>query len=261
MGAMEASGRRREKQELGMLVQICLRALLTFVAKTNIEGPDIDGKRKGVLDAVELVLIASTRVYEHVYAGALDAWVESESSPRVLSLFVSRFRPRLGDVPVQDTGRGPTDSLSRQGIEESLSAASEAASPSGEELPPLLAPDWKMECVIQTLASLFVAQPGNLTAFSQLVPRVFKTHLRLGTEARERLNQILLKNSFDERLGALISQTDDLVGAPFFWNDQVAASSCTSLHHARLLILPRFSAIGRAPPHQAKAASTRDTRR
>ena len=54
-----------------------------------------------------------------------------------------------------------------------------------------------------------------------LVPRVFSTYLRLGTPPREKLNQILLKNAFDERLEYLIAMTDELVGAPFFWNDQV----------------------------------------
>ena len=48
--------------------------------------------------------------------------------------------------------------------------------------------------------SLFVASPSKLGAFAQLVPRVFSTYLRLGTEPREALNSILLKNAFDERL-------------------------------------------------------------
>lgn len=84
-------------------------------------------------------------------------------------------------------------------------------------------PLWKTECIIQSLALLFVASPAKLGAFSQLVPRVFQTFLRLGSEPRERLNKLLLSNAFDERLEYLIAKTDDLVGAPFFWNDQEGA--------------------------------------
>ena len=36
--------------------------------------------------------------------------------------------------------------------------------------------------IIQTLASLFVAQPDVCTAFAQLVPKVFESHLKLGCE-------------------------------------------------------------------------------
>ena len=42
------------------------------------------------------------------------------------------------------------------------------------------------ECIILSLANLFVAQPQKLNAFSQLVPRVFQTHLTLGSSARKR---------------------------------------------------------------------------
>lgn len=203
--------------ELGMLVQICLRSLLAYVSRNSLDGPDIDGKRKGVLDAVDLILVASTRVFDDVYEKALAAWVEAETAVKVLDLFVARFRPRLGD----STGRSAKASVD--------SSAPTDVDSRAEDIDPRedgihgadSAPQWKTECIIQSLASLFVASPSKLGAFSQLVPRVFHTFLRLGTEPRDRLNKILLKNSFDEQLEYLIAKTDDLVGAPFFWNDQV----------------------------------------
>ena len=47
--------------------------------------------------------------------------------------------------------------------------------------------------VILALANLFVARPAKLNAFASLVPRVFATHLRLGSEARGRLNTLLFQ--------------------------------------------------------------------
>lgn len=79
---------------------------------------------------------------------------------------------------------------------------------------------WEIECVLLSLAALFVRSPSKLGAFSQLVPDVFNAHLKLGSEPREKLNKILLKTEFDPRFEYLIAQTDDFVGAPFFWNDQ-----------------------------------------
>lgn len=91
---------------------------------------------------------------------------------------------------------------------------------------------WKTECVIQSLASLFIASPSKLGAFSQLVPEAFTTFLKLGSEQRKRLNAILLKeDAFDERFEYLIANTDDLVAKPFFWNDQVWLTSCVAQDH------------------------------
>jgi len=209
------SGSQAAQVELGMLIKISLSAVLEYVKRNSLDGPDIDGKRKGVLDAVDLILVASTRVYDHVFAGALSAWMDGETASKVLDLFVARFRPRLGEAMETRSAKlsdaDSSDAPARDPRDEDQSTTSHADSH----------PQWKTECIIQSLASLFVASPGRLGAFSQLVPRVFHTFLRLGTEPRQRLNEILLKNSFDEHLEYLIAKTDDLVGAPFFWNDQV----------------------------------------
>ena len=77
------------------------------------------------------------------------------------------------------------------------------------------------EQIIMTLANLFVAQPFMLTAFSQLVPQVFESHLKLGTQARTRLNALLLEKSFDDNLEKLLSESDELVSAPFFWHGDI----------------------------------------
>ena len=54
--------------ELGALIKVSLRCLLDYVGQSNsLAGPDIDGKRKGVLDALQIVLIASTRVFDQVF--------------------------------------------------------------------------------------------------------------------------------------------------------------------------------------------------
>ena len=112
--------------------------------------------------------------------------METDSSPAVASAFVGQFKQQL-------------ESDSKLSVEEAHT----------------------QEYIVQSLAALFIAQPARLDAFQQLVPRVFETHLKLKSEARGRLNRLLLKSSFDEALEHLIAETDDLVRAPFFWNDQV----------------------------------------
>lgn len=64
------------------------------------------------------------------------------------------------------------------------------------------------------------------------MPRVFETHLKIGTEPRKRLNDMLLKHAFDERLEDLIANTDELVRAPYFWNAEVMPL-CTKARIAR----------------------------
>jgi len=50
------------------------------------------------------------------------------------------------------------------------------------------------------------------------VPHVFTTHLVLGTPARADLNEHL---AFDDALVHLVTESDDLVGASFFWHGEV----------------------------------------
>ena len=66
-------------------------------------------------------------------------------------------------------------------------------------------------------AGLFIARPSAWTAFAQLVPDVFDTHLSIGSEARARLNTLLLQTDFDSKLEAMIAHSDAFVKAPFFW--------------------------------------------
>ena len=86
------------------------------------------------------------------------------------------------------------------------------------------------EMIIQTLASLFVAAPSKITAFAQLVPKVFESHLKLGTPARDRLNKLMLegKDAFDPALENLLCNTDELMGAPFFWHADVVPLCTTT---------------------------------
>ena len=98
------------------------------------------------------------------------------------------------------------------------------------------------EAIIMALANLFVAEPATLTAFGQLVPDVFDSHLRLGSAARSKLNKLLLEKSFDENLEKLFAESDELVKAPFFWNAEIIplctkariAASYATLNRAKL---------------------------
>ena len=67
---------------------------------------------------------------------------------------------------------------------------------------------------------------------------MFYTHLQLDSEPRARLNDLLLSKSFEPRLEKLIAETDELVSAPFFWNDQAAT-------RYSLLITPHSSSAPR----------------
>ena len=59
--------------------------------------------------------------------------------------------------------------------------------------PPLNLSPTVHQAIIMSLASLFIERPAEWGAFAQLVPRVFETHLKIGTEPRKRLNEMLLK--------------------------------------------------------------------
>jgi len=162
---------------------LCLDALLGYIQNT-------DGAllkfRSDVMTAVKALLDASIRYYDFMFEGCVKAWCDSEASSLVVSAFVADFKLELQSEKAVST----KDAQSQ-------------------------------EYIVQCLAALFIAQPSRLDAFQQLVPRVFETHLQLKSAARNRLNALLLKSSFDETLEYLIAETDDLVRAPFFWNDQV----------------------------------------
>ena len=64
------------------------------------------------------------------------------------------------------------------------------------------------------LAYLFIHSGAKLPAFRKLVPHVFSTHLLLASPARDHLNAHL---AFDPELAHLITESDDLICAQFFW--------------------------------------------
>eukprot|EP00966_Prymnesium_polylepis_P254984 5891569-Prymnesium_polylepis.1 len=71
------------------------------------------------------------------------------------------------------------------------------------------------------LASLFVSNPAKWSAFGRLVPDVFDSHLKLGTEPRSRLNRLLMGSAFEPRLEGMVATSDVLVTSAFFWNADV----------------------------------------
>ena len=144
---------------------------------------------ESVLELVELVLCTSTVFQEKVFDEALEAWGQNSTPAEVLSAFANIFQQRLDDPVFAVASARPEMT--------------------------------RGECVIQTLARLFIAMPAQLTAFQQLVPQVFNTHLQLGNKPRARLNALLLSKSFDPRFERMIAETDELVSAPFLWNDKV----------------------------------------
>ena len=67
-----------------------------------------------------------------------------------------------------------------------------------------------------------MARPAQLTAFRHLVPQAIQARFQRGSAARSRLDRILLDSGgFDPRMEAMITQSDDFVGAPFFWSAEV----------------------------------------
>jgi len=158
----------------------------------------------GVLTSLELILQTSITFEEAVLSKVLPVWLESESSPELLDAFMVYALPRIEAGVIVPEMQGDTPPAEEADTE---AAKAEAAR--------------EHTALILALAALFVEKPDKLTAFKQLVPQVFSTHLKLGTDARARLNAMLLRSAFDERLERLISETDELVAAPFFWNDKV----------------------------------------
>lgn len=83
----------------------------------------------------------------------------------------------------------------------------------------------RTEYVIQALAKLFVHNPEEFDAFSKLVPEVFQTRLRLGSEARRRINTLLMAHAFEPTLEGLIANSDEFVSSPYFWNSKARGRS------------------------------------
>ena len=81
--------------------------------------------------------------------------------------------------------------------------------------------------IVMALALLFLARPAKLTAFTRLVPHVFRSLLQLGTPARAKLNELLLERAFDASLERLFTQSDDLVTARYFWHAEVLPPTFT----------------------------------
>ena len=92
--------------------------------------------------------------------------------------------------------------------------------------------------VVLGLAYLFIHSSGKLNAFRKLVPHVFSTHLLLGTSPRASLNEHL---AFDPQLERLVTESDDLVSASFFWHGHVQSLFIKSSIDVRSLVV--------LPPH------------
>ena len=90
-----------------------------------------------------------------------------------------------------------------------------------------------------------------------MVPGVFDSHLRLGSDGRRALNALLLRNEIDERLEVMISESDDFVKAPFFWDAAVLPLCTRSRITADYPTLGRATGPGSAPgPHTGHSTHT-----
>ena len=97
---------------------------------------------EALLRVVELVLHVSTSFEREVYDRALKIWAVNAHSTEVLEAFAIYFQRAL-DAPPPPAGSEPAESGGMS----------------------------KAEAIIQTLASMFIAQPSRLTAFSRFVPQ------------------------------------------------------------------------------------------
>ena len=187
-----ASAEPEQASALPQLVATTLSCLLDHVKH---EG-GADKVRRGVLLALDTILFASATfsgaLFAAVAPAALEAWSANDQSAGVLDFYVdTHLKPRL------DKGSGKTR------------VASE-----------------KDEAIVQTLCSLFIAQPSTLTGFLRLTPDIFDDILALGSEARKRVNNVLMTGSFEPRLAPLIAESDDFVKSSFFWAADGAMSLC-----------------------------------
>ena len=179
----------KQADSLPPLVATTLTCLLEHVAGEG--GPS--KVRRGVFLAVDTILYASATFSGALFAAvgpvALEIWKESETSGPLLEYYVeSHLKPRL------DKDRINTSD--------------------------------KDQAIIQTLCSLFITKPETLTAFLKLTPDVFDDILALGSEARSRVNNVLMSGSFEPRLAPLIADSDDFVKSSFFWAADGAMALC-----------------------------------
>ena len=187
-----ASAEAEQAAALPPLVATTLTCLLDHVRH---EG-GADKVRRGVLLALDTILFASATfsgaLFAAVAPAALAAWTESDQSSGLLDHYVeSHLKSRL------DKGAGEKRVASD-----------------------------KDQAIVQTLCSLFIAQPATLTGFLRLTPDIFDDILSLGSEARTRVNNVLMTGSFEPRLAPLIAESDDFVKSSFFWAADGAMSLC-----------------------------------
>jgi hypothetical protein len=120
-----------------------------------------------VHSCVELILGASMRTPD-LFESLMPIWLleEPNVSPSSVLMGTARaFAERL--------------EASQEGYKSALAAAKQSEA------------DLQYERVVLAMVKLFVRQPGSLTGFQQLVPRVFNVYLALGTALRRKLCDVL----------------------------------------------------------------------
>ena len=195
----QANKDKSQVGNLGQLAGTCTAALLVYVGQQVTEQEGSGGEaapilKKGVLSIVENLLVLCARHHSSVYPLVLEALEASDHSTLLLQSFVDSRRNRLVNNKKDDGDAA-----------EELSA---------EDL-------GKDEALLQSLVNLFAADPTKLGAFASLTPALFESRLVLGTPIRHRFNEVLLSTDFDPNFAHLLEDTDEIVRAPFFWNDQV----------------------------------------
>jgi len=189
---------------LDSFISITLQALLAHAAAGGRQ-------RDEVLPPIAAILEASMAHYSTVFEPALAAWSGSASSAGVLEHFVATHDAQLVGASTPASPRCLEGATLRQlAFDEQPSAPRQS----------IVLTKW--DCILLSLACLFLARPATLTAFRALVPRAVASRLRVGSAARHILNALLLeRGEIDARLEKMITATDDFVRAPFFWNAEV----------------------------------------
>lgn len=231
-----------EAAELSSMLLTTLQAMLQYVASLPLEKQP-SGFEPRFLVSVELLLYAASRHRDAVFAPI-------EREMRKLSGLAAPLLERVARKLMNSLGLDEADMNQLLEDESAAGAADEASVVAGDTPAPEKTMEERMAeemalaageaaaaaedgsgirgqgkdfetSVILGLALCFIHAKEALPAFRRLVPHVFTTHLVLGTPARADLNEHL---AFDDALVHLVTESDDLVGASFFWHGEVCGN-------------------------------------
>ena len=244
-----------DDEELCRMLHTTLLAMLAYVATTPLSQQP-PGFVPRFLVSVELVLYAASAHEAAVFSRvAMELDRQSDVAMDLLERIATKLLPTVGADALDFGAEGAGGEASvEDSAPDAHSAADTEAASEGEAAANATVGSSAIRGqgaayetgVLLGLAYLFIETREKLPAFRRLVPHVFTTHLVLASPSRDQLNRHL---AFDPQLEPMISESDDLITASFFWHGHVLPLFISESINAS------FPSMNARPLHRANGTS------